>query len=496
VLASDGVRAVASVTARLWTREIAELFRVSERRVSLMVALGVATAIFFGVVLAIVGSSGLEPAMPVALRSTLVGTSVGGAVMTSGIVATIVSISAPARTALQTLLDLLPVSRTNAQVGQLLPLVGLALVFSVALSAVSFAVGFTISPSTVWSVGFTAALLASIVLASIIVFGLFRVIRWCLIVGARLPHQYAVTVAGSMTLTLSVATVAPDIFALRIDNNGWEPRELLLHRALASASVSNYGFAPWGVLLVWLAVGILAVRSLGWTATSDHGSGSTRALVGLSVPRTRAAAATWVQVLAAVRSPQAIVTVLVIPALVAGAWLLSERPLLGSVAQVFAAAAPSVPFLLAMFAVGRVLPLRWWGAQLTARPTWWAWPTAVGHLLIGTIVAVPVVVVELALGTLQAADLGAVAARAAFAFAAALVAGALVPYSEEQPLSATISGFIAALLYTGNAVVTPVIADGLGTSAMPIVTASTAVALLALFGLIINRYASHGDVRA
>lgn len=42
------------------------------------------------------------------------------------------------------------------------------------------------------------------------------------------------------------------------------------------------------------------------------------------------------------------------------------------------------------------------------------------------------------------------AARALFALSAALFAGAVVPFSEEQPLSATVAGFLAAIVYLGG----------------------------------------------
>ncbi|MEA5454630.1 hypothetical protein SPF06_07835 [Sinomonas sp. JGH33] len=79
------------------------------------------------------------------------------------------------------------------------------------------------------------------------------------------------------------------------------------------------------------------------------------------------------------------------------------------------------------------------------RWSWWIGPQIAAYALIGFALAAPVYALELSLGTVELGDAFGVVARVALVFAVALLAGTLVPYSEDQGLSVTAAGFLAAI---------------------------------------------------
>ena len=115
---------------------------------------------------------------------------------------------------------------------------------------------------------------------------------------------------------------------------------------------------------------------------------------------------------------------------------------------------------------------------MTGRRSWWITPIVVGHFLLGWAVALPLLGWEMVLQLMQPDDLVEVFAKLVFAFVAALVAGSIVPYSEQQPLSATLSGCVVALLFTSNAVASALVTSSFGLSAPLIVPVVGALLLM------------------
>lgn len=120
---------VSGVAFKLWVRGVASVFRISERRVVACVIAGVGVALMFGLLLALITTRDLQWTLPEELRQVILRTSFGSAVITTGIVSTILYLMSPPHGSLQTLLELLPVSRLAAQLGQMVPvlLTGLVL---------------------------------------------------------------------------------------------------------------------------------------------------------------------------------------------------------------------------------------------------------------------------------------------------------------------------------------------------------------------------------
>src|SRR5690606_23081998 len=99
-----------------------------------------------------------------------------------------------------------------------------------------------------------------------------------------------------------------------------------------------------------------------------------------------------------------------------------------------AGAAVTLPFFLSAYAAGRTSRVRWLGRLLGAADHAWLAPAAIASALIGAAIAAPALVLAVAVGLTPMDGVPQQLARAAVALFAGLLGGALVPYSEEQPV--------------------------------------------------------------
>ncbi|OZB81532.1 MAG: hypothetical protein B7X41_16795, partial [Microbacterium sp. 14-71-5] len=190
----SGLRRVGAVGAAslvLWTREVARLLGTTTRAVRIGASLGGVLAALFGLSLALVAGQQLTAEVPAELRSSLVRTSFAAAALTAGLVAVVLCVSAPARTALQNLLDLLPVSRAEARIGQLVPVLAAGLLYSAALTSTSVVVVVrTGSGPGGIALGLVAYALLLLV-ALVVTVGLFSLLQTAGRSWVRLPAPYA-----------------------------------------------------------------------------------------------------------------------------------------------------------------------------------------------------------------------------------------------------------------------------------------------------------------
>jgi hypothetical protein len=266
----------------------------------------------------------------------------------------------------------------------------------------------------------------------------------------RIPHQYAVTLAGAFVMAAALGTFAGDVFALGDGtllgaSQGWSVRDLLVTRLAVEAVVHGSAAQLLGIAL-WWGAGLAAFLG---ACRLRHDGGTTsgiRILTGTRPPKGRFLSAAWLEVLIAVRTPQFIVTALMAVPLVMGVRWLSTIDLMAPTAEQLATGLPAVPFALSMYAVGRTVKYRWLGSVLEGSWSWWIAPKVIAYFLVGAAVAIPTYAVELALGMAGVDRLPAVAARIVVVLAAGLLGGTLAPYSEEQGLSVAASGFLTGLL--------------------------------------------------
>jgi hypothetical protein len=472
-----GTGAVAGVALRLWLREVARLFGVPVGRV-VAGAIGAGVlALVLGGMLALVATQELDARLPVELAGPILGSSFGGATLTGGGIAVALCAASPPRTALQNLLDLLPVSRASARIGQLLPVVLMGFGFSLALSSTGvFVVAKLSSDTAAFAVGLTALLLllASALLITVALYSLLETLAQ----RARLPAPYATAIAGAITFGLVAAATVPDLLLPHPPASAGDPPELLPHRAFASA-VAAPSLGGWLLACGW----VLLAAALTLLAAGTHRAAATprRYVIPRGTrPLHRSAwwGHLWLETLVAIRSPQLVVVALAIPLAITGVAVVARQPLAEPFVPSLASGIAALPSLVALSSVGRTMPFRWMSALLTAHPGGWVAPKAVGAVALAVPMATPALGALLVLGLLDPDAVAGVVSRAALLLALALACGTFVPVSEQQPLSATIAALLLATLYLLGTLTLAAAESALGSaSGTPLAVAATAIAL-------------------
>jgi hypothetical protein len=442
-----GVNTVARVTVILWIREVARVLHTTRRHVALGIVASTVLAGALGAMLAIVAASQVTADIPHELRATILRTSFSGSVLSAGAIAVALSLSAPQRTALQNLLDLLPISRGAARLGQLLPILIVGFVYSVALSSTGLVVISRAALTTAEAaVGMTACFIL-IAVALLLAVSLFSLLQSATAL-IRLPAQYGAAVAGLLTLGTVLSLTVPDIFASAPAGPGQNlPADLFPHRAFAGA-VASPSVLGWTLVIAW----IVAAVASAWAAAVGYRPEAKphryRLLRGTRpLARTPFWGDLWMESLIAIRNQQYVLVVCIIPVAIGAVWMASLDSSTAIVATSLAGSLTVLPFMLALYAVGRTARFQWIATMATARRRLHVTPKAVTYFGVALVLAVPTAMAFVALGLLPPDALGSTMLRWVVATFVALVAGTLVPYSEQQPLSATAGGFILAVTY-------------------------------------------------
>lgn len=442
------MRAVAAVALTLWVREVARVLGTTTRRITAAAIVSGVLLVLFGLGLALLAGAELDGGISSELHLSLARTSFSAAAMTAGIVAVILCLSAPPRTALQNLLDLLPVSRAAARLGQLVPVIAAGLVYSAALTSTAVVVVLRTSAGVADALRGLAsyvALLACFLLGAVAVFTALQAVAIALL---RLPIQYASTFSGALVFAGVVAVTGPDVLAQPSPSNGGGALELLPARTFAQIAVAPVPAAA-AVAVVWTS----AVVVLLWLVSRYHVAGAPRAAIRL-LRRTRPFRRTawwgqlWAELLIAVRTPQFIVSALLLPLGILAVWVLARTvPASALIVPTLAGALPVLPFLLAVNAVGRTLHTQWLSRLVGGDRVPMLGPKALAAAAAGAALGAPVLVGVLVTGSIPSAQIPDIVVRCLLGLAAGLLCGAIVPYSEEQPLSASAAGFLLAFVY-------------------------------------------------
>lgn len=430
----------------LWLREVARALQASRRQVAAGIVVSTVLALALGVMLALVAASQVTADIPHELRATILRTSFGGAVLSAGAIAVALSLAAPQRTALQNLLDLLPISRGAARLGQLLPILLVGFIYSVALSGTGIFVLTRAAVAASDAVAGVATYLLLIAVALVLAVSVFSLLQSAAAL-LRLPTQYSTAVAAVLTLGLVLSLTVPDIFTMtKVDFGQRSPIDLIPHRAFAAA-VESPSALNWALVIAWILTSIASA----WAAASAYRPESKPRQYSF-LRGSRPLAGTpywghlWMETLIAIRNPQYVMVVLVTPMTISVIWIASRHPSTAIVAASLAGSLTVLPFMLALYAVGRTTRFQWIATIATARPRSLA-PKAVACFTVAVVLAVPAAAATVALGLLPVDAIGSTAMRWVLATLVALVAGTLIPYSEQQPLSVTVGGFILAVVY-------------------------------------------------
>jgi hypothetical protein len=147
-----------------------------------------------------------------------------------------------------------------------------------------------------------------------------------------------------------------------------------------------------------------------------------------------------------VRSPQFVVLSLAtLPAVTVTAALEGRVPLLGSVAGVSLLLAP---YFFGMQSFGRTAPHHWLGNVVAGEPSFWVVSKPLACLLAGSAIAVPAAAVLVHTGVTDFREVLSLLPMAALAWSATMLAGLLVPYSEHDSASSTLTAFAVLAVYT------------------------------------------------
>ncbi len=491
------VRVVAAVVLKLWVRDVAKVLGTTARTVTVGAAASVALMLVFGLLLALVAGSQLDAAIEPELRSSLVQTSFAAAAMTAGIVAVVLCLAAPARTALQNSLDLLPVGRAGARLGQLVPVLVMGLVYSAALSSTSVVVLVRTSPDPVGTLRGLAVYGLTLLSAAVVATAVFSAVQSVAMRRLRLPFAYASTVAGVLTFAGVLGVAAPDILALRRASPADGIGLPLPSRVFARIAV-----APDGWHIAGAALWVVAAVVLLWLVSRHHLPGAPRMSVRLlsgtrPLHRTPWWGQLWAETLIAIRNPQFIVAMLMLPiGIVAVRVLAATVPVAALIVPSLAGALPVLPFVLAVHSVGRTIRAQWLARLAGGDRVPLLWPKSLAAALSGLALGVPTLVAVSVLGLVPVAQVPDVLLRCGLGLVAGLLGGAVVPYSEEQPLSATAAGFLVALIYLPVTLA----AGWLSTFTAPgtdrLLVLAAIIALAGLFALVVDRQRAQDPARA
>ncbi|TQN32879.1 hypothetical protein FHX37_2866 [Haloactinospora alba] len=432
-------RAAAHATAmsvRLWVRDSTRSMGISPRTLTLGAgaALLAATAGSVAIATALprLGPESVPSPVLAQLRHTMAGL----VWAVAGAATVLFQLVTPRRSHLADLLQLLPVPRVVTAVTGAVPPLVLALVLTATVTGPAVVLLADASGSPVVFVVLAALLLVTGLLPLLAL--VFAVVVLAL-QGMRVPQHHALT--GAAVTGLAVA-LSPSLLELSRLDAGWLP-----HRALAGAAAGSV--LGWVLLVVW-CVGALAVFLAGAARLPEEPAARpSRFLTGFGVPGGQSAARAWFELVVLVRAPQYAAAVLFTSVAVVaflGLWWVTRYEYLSLLVSVV-----FVPYFLACVqSYGHTRPTHWITTHLLARPLAWVVPKAAVTLALATLLTLPGVAAAAGTGLLPWEGAPAVVAQALPAWAAAMVAGVVVPYNAEQPLSVGLSIATASALYAAT----------------------------------------------
>ncbi|MFC7742607.1 hypothetical protein ACFQXA_19085 [Nocardiopsis composta] len=471
---------------KIWRREIAVLFGARERTVMLACAGLFAVAALIGTLMAWL--FGMLPGeavlIPSAVRTGLLRMVFAGAVLSSAFLVIVFCLLAPQRTALAALIELLPVPRSAALAGLNLPLLGLALLLSLVFSAPGFAMVAQLlgAPDSM----LLGALLFTLLIAitQVVVFSLFTVAFETGRRIGRLPPQYASTVAAILSGGTAAALTAhdllptPELLAGQVQSwwHSLTPSGAFVLLLAGAVGLTDLSATAVPAAVGWGGAAGLLFLLAGRLTRSEQVSPSIRLLAGVAVPRTRVASQTWIEMLVLARTPQfSIMAVLTLAATVAVVIWEPGRDN-QAVFSALTGALVMAPALVCMQSVGLTMRWHWLARHLLATPNPWVLPKAAGTFAAAGAVSCPILLILLFSGLIGVDQLLGMVGGMLAAWGASLLGGVLIPYSEEQPLSAGLTGFTVMVLFLG---VAGSLEWLLGNSGLGGVPAASSVALIA-----------------
>lgn len=431
------MRTVVHLSTRLWLRDTARSIGIGTRAVVVSVVVFVVLVAATSVLAYVLLDDVLGPQQAAGGDSrALFRFALAGTALTAAMYQVILSASLPPGTALDTLCRLLPVSSRVVAVG----LTGPVLVAGTALGCLTSVGALPLLSRLVDGGGpHAAGAVAWVVVVTVgLVAGAFAGVRW-LAQRMRVPDSYGLGFASISALGLVAAMSLP---ALVLDGRS-DPGVLsaLPLWALADAAASGSDadtFRARGLVGAWslvaLGAAVLASRATFRTSRTRW----TRFGVGAPVPTGRFAGQVWLEAASLARLPQTAVVTMLVLALGVLAPFAAGTSVPPAVAQNVLSAGLVLPWGLAAYAHGALRGALWLRIQITGRRTAWVFPRLVATFAVSGVLWSLYVLGLLLLGHDAGVVLTASLAGLAL-WGVANLCGTLVPFSSEQPLSATVT---------------------------------------------------------
>lgn len=466
---------VALLSLAVWESDLARMSGAPRPRVRLLATISALAIIVSGAVLAITTTSAVDGSAGPDVIALILRTALSGSFLTSALIALVLTLTAPESTALDNLFALMPVRAGSIRLGKLVPLLGASFLCTGALALPTISLAWKLLPSP------SAALLtAAFGMATVAI----QVLVQCVLhaaasalVAFRFHELVATTISGALVLGVALVLYGRGIVEPRLPSLAFPSVDL--QDAVLGIEMATSPW-PWAVLVLWsgaAATVATIVMRLPRTAPTGTSIPILRSVVNLA---DRRKGRTLAKALLLLRAPQTLLgllgmTIAFVAGMLAPPTLLP--PLLG---HSLVSSAPVAAFTFVLFGPGRSLAWSWVGSSSTARDRWWVAPMVVAHLAVAVTVMFPLIAVALWTGMISTGDLGDLLARASILFATSLITGALVPVSQEQPLSGSIALVLAVLLYLVVVQSIGWLTSTVEEAAVPTATFAAAV-LLALF---------------
>lgn len=473
--------AVARLSALIWVRELARSTGLTQRGLrGFAIAVG-AAAVGWGALVAAMTLStlGTVSSSPDQVAD-IVHSGFSGALLLAGVICSVACLFSPPGTIVAQMLDLLPVSRAAALIGDRAPMA----VGSAGIAALLGFSGFAVAVRTAGSLGAGAAACAALAL-SILTVTMTWVALFLLVVRLgsavfHLPAAVSSAIAGGVGLGGAIWAFGGGVFGL----DG--PAQALL-RALSAIHARPGDLAAWAVV-VGCAAGAGVV--LLWAAslrpgTSRVGGGS---LLRLPLPARRLGALAWYEATVLLRAPYYSLLVVLTPiAIGGGAWAGRTLQLpIGALATQTMAMSGA---LVVAQSFGRTLPLRWI-THLTPSPSRLEWPgKALGAAAVHFSITVEALLAGWVFDAARLPELVGYLVAASVAYAAALLGGQLIPYSESQGVSGPFTMFMVFALAAPGSLVAAFAGGALGDVVGALALLLIALALLA-WSCLLDRHRS------
>ncbi|MFZ7088963.1 hypothetical protein [Curtobacterium sp. RRHDQ10] len=449
---------VTEIALRVWFSETAASLNMSRRSVVCATVVLLIATLTGGYGLArvsLTSASGTPP--PTDIAELILTTSTSGALLEAVAFSVLLLLVGPRRTSIQAMLELLPVARTSVRIGLNAPLFALAFVAACSFGMSTFVLAWADLDSGDAAL-LTAALPLALIVVQCLALGTLTLVGSAIRQLVHVPEQLAEAVAAGVIIVASTFLFGSQLV---VPGAGGVSSHLLLSNAVVIGIVGRDPLALC-VAAFWIVVSACVC----FAASRYRGSPRDRGVMLLPLPRWRTERAAPAIGLTAsktlIRDPRSALAATGGTALLIASGLLLPRVVPEAIAHALAGASLLALTFTVIFVPGRFTRWSWLGTMLTARRDWWVAPSIVAHLTVAVIFGIVLGGIGLAADVLQWSDALPAALKMVTLFSAALIAGSVVPWSDDQATSGAVAAVVMILLY--GFLTLPV---ALGATAMP-----------------------------